>query len=49
MYESEPARNAMLRLANTPRGSTAFEKALSDVERIVNSFAQGAKSEALSE
>lgn len=49
LYESEPARNAMLRLANTPRGSTAFEKALSDVERIVNSFAQGAKSEALSE
>ncbi|EMJ7622994.1 lytic transglycosylase domain-containing protein [Enterobacter hormaechei] len=49
MYESEPARNAMLRLANTPRGSTAFEKALSDVERIVNSFAQGSKSEALSE
>lgn len=49
MYESEPARNAMLRLANTPRGSTAFEKALSDVERIVNSFAQGSKSESLSE
>lgn len=49
MYESEPARNAMLRLANTPRGSTSFEKALSDVERVVNSFAQGAKSEALSE
>ncbi|MCK6654599.1 lytic transglycosylase domain-containing protein, partial [Enterobacter roggenkampii] len=38
IYESEPARNAMLRLANTPRGSTAFEKALSDVERVVNSF-----------
>ncbi|EBO4934728.1 lytic transglycosylase domain-containing protein [Salmonella enterica] len=49
MYESEPARNAMLRLANTPRGSTAFEKALSDVELAVNSFAQGAKSESLSE
>lgn len=49
MYESEPARNAMLRLANTQRGSTAFEKALADVERVVNSFAQGAKSEALSE
>ncbi|EBS3998012.1 lytic transglycosylase domain-containing protein [Salmonella enterica subsp. enterica serovar Urbana] len=49
MYESTPARNAMLRLANTPRGSTAFEKALSDVERIVNSFAQGAKSQSLSE
>ncbi|ECV7799140.1 lytic transglycosylase domain-containing protein [Salmonella enterica subsp. enterica serovar Brandenburg] len=49
MYESTPARNAMLRLANTPRGSTAFEKALSDVERIVNSFAQGSKSQSLSE
>ncbi|MHC1795856.1 lytic transglycosylase domain-containing protein [Escherichia coli] len=49
MYESELARNAMLRLANTPRGSTAFEKALADVERVVNSFAQGAKSDALSE
>ncbi|ELK1648613.1 lytic transglycosylase domain-containing protein [Salmonella enterica] len=49
MYESEPARNAMLRLANTPRGSTTFEKALSYVERIVNSFAQGSKSQSLSE
>ncbi|EHX3044444.1 lytic transglycosylase domain-containing protein [Salmonella enterica] len=49
MYESEPARNAMLRLANTPRGSTAFEKALAEVELAVNSFAQGAKSDALSE
>lgn len=49
VYESESARNAMLRLANTPRGSTAFEKALSDAERVINSFAQGAKSEALSE
>ncbi|ENN7017108.1 lytic transglycosylase domain-containing protein [Enterobacter ludwigii] len=49
MYESEPARNAMLRLANTPRGSTAFEKALANAQKVVNSFAQGAKSEALSE
>lgn len=49
MYESEPARNAMLRLANTPRGSTAFEKALAEVERAVNSVAQCAKSYALSE
>lgn len=49
MYESEPVRNAMLRLSNTPRGSTAFEKALSEVERAMNSIAQGAKSEALSE
>lgn len=49
MYESEPARNAMLRLANTQRGSTAFEKALAEVERAVNSVAQGTKSDALSE
>jgi len=49
VYESEPARNAMLRLANTPRGSTAFEKALADAERVINSVAQGSKSEALSE
>ncbi|HCB0889425.1 TPA: lytic transglycosylase domain-containing protein [Klebsiella pneumoniae] len=49
MYESEPVRNAMLRLSNTPRGSTAFEKALSEVERALNSIAQGTKSEALSE
>lgn len=49
MYESEPVRNAMLRLSNTPRGSTAFEKALSEVERSLNSIAQGTKSEALSE
>lgn len=48
MYESEAARNAMLRLANTPRGSTSFEKALAEVERAVNSVAQGAKSDALS-
>lgn len=49
MYESEPVRNAMLRLANAPRGSTAFEKAMSQAERVINSAAQGAKSEALSE
>lgn len=49
VYESEPARNAMLRLANTPRGSTAFEKALADAERVINSVAQGSKSEVLSE
>lgn len=49
MYESEPVRNAMLRLANTPRGSTAFEKALSQAEKALNAVAQGAKSQALSE
>ena len=49
VYESKPARNAMLRLANTPRGSTYFEKALAQAERVINSVAQGTKSEALSE
>lgn len=47
LYESEAGRNAMLRLANTPRGSTAFEKALSDVERALNAAMQGAKSASL--
>ena len=49
IYESEAGRNAMLRLANTPRGSTAFESALADTQRVINAIAQGAKSEALSE
>lgn len=49
IYESEAGRNAMLRLANTPRGSTAFESALADAQRVINAIAQGAKSEALSE
>lgn len=48
LYESELGRNAMLRLANTPKGSTTFEKALSQAERAINSISQGAKSEALS-
>lgn len=47
MYESEPARNAMLRLANTPKGSTAFEKAVSEFEVALNSALQGGKSTAL--
>ncbi|HCM7228190.1 TPA: lytic transglycosylase domain-containing protein [Klebsiella aerogenes] len=49
IYESEAGRNAMLRLANTPRGSTAFESVLADAQRVINAIAQGAKSEALSE
>lgn len=48
IYESEAGRNAMLRLANTPRGSTAFESALADAQRVINAIAQGSKSEALS-
>lgn len=49
MYESKAVRNAMLRLANTPRGSSAFEKAVSDVAAAIKAVSQGAKSEALAE
>lgn len=48
-YESEPFRNAMLRMANTPRGSTAFEKAMQQAQKAINAITQGAKSDALSE
>ncbi|HDR9824899.1 TPA: lytic transglycosylase domain-containing protein [Escherichia coli C186-61 (10h)] len=48
-YESEPFRNAMLRMANTPRGSTAFEKAMQQAQKAINALTQGAKSDALSE
>ncbi|ELJ7006067.1 lytic transglycosylase domain-containing protein [Escherichia coli] len=48
-YESEPFRNAMLRMANTPRGSTAFEKAMQQAQKAINALTQGVKSDALSE
>ncbi|EGT0732492.1 lytic transglycosylase domain-containing protein [Salmonella enterica subsp. enterica serovar Kentucky] len=48
-YESESFRNAMLRMANTPRGSTAFEKAMQQAQKAINALMQGAKSDALSE
>ncbi|MDS2077303.1 DNA transfer domain protein, partial [Escherichia coli] len=46
---SEPFRNAMLRMANTPRGSTAFEKAMQQAQKAINALTQGAKSDSLSE
>lgn len=49
MYESKAVRNAILRLANTPRGSSAFEKAAADVSAAINAVSQGAKSDALSQ
>ena len=49
LYESEMGRNAMLRLANTPRGSTAFERAVADINNVINAGVQGAKSQTLSE
>ncbi|MDU1703994.1 MAG: lytic transglycosylase domain-containing protein [Escherichia coli] len=48
-YESKPFRDAMLRMANTPRGSTAFEKAMQQAQKAINAMTQGAKSDALSE
>lgn len=33
----------------TPRGSTAFEKALQQAQKAINALTQGAKSDALSE
>ncbi|WP_312202975.1 lytic transglycosylase domain-containing protein [Kosakonia cowanii] len=49
MYESKAVRNAMLRLANTPRGSSAFEKAAADVASAIKAVSQGAKSDALAQ
>ncbi|WP_283010861.1 lytic transglycosylase domain-containing protein [Cronobacter turicensis] len=49
MYESKAVRNAMLRLANTPRGSSAFEKAAADVADAIKALSQGAKSDALAQ
>jgi hypothetical protein len=39
-YESRPVRNAMLRLANTPRGSAAYEKNIEAVSRVLSVSAQ---------
>lgn len=49
MYESKAVRNAMLRLANTPRGSSAFEKAATDVAAAIKALSQGSKSDALAQ
>lgn len=49
MYESKPVRNAMLKLANTPKGSSAFERSVQEVMRHVNAIAQGTKVEATSQ
>ncbi|WP_437215031.1 hypothetical protein [Pectobacterium sp. LFLA-215] len=41
IYESQPVRNALLRLANTPKGSTVFERNLEAVNRAITATAQG--------
>lgn len=43
-YQSKPVRNALLKLANTPKGSSAFEKALSDLSVALSSATQSATS-----
>lgn len=43
-YESRAVRNILLRLANTPKGSTAFERNAQEAVRLMNAAAQGGKS-----
>ena len=45
LYESAPVRNALLALASVPKGSTAFEQALRNVQIAVNAAAQSERSE----
>lgn len=45
-YESNIARNALLRLANTPRGSTAYDRAISDVSSAITPLIQSSAKEA---
>lgn len=49
IYESEPVRNSLLRLANTQKGTLRYENAIQNATQLINSVAQGAKSNALSE
>lgn len=43
-YQSKSVRNALLKLANTPKGSSAFEKALSDLNSALLPFVQSSTS-----
>lgn len=40
LYESKMARNALLKMASTPKGSTDFEKAAAKVSEVINSTLQ---------
>lgn len=44
IYESKPVRNAILKLANTPAGSSAFERNLGNAHRAITAVAQGVNS-----
>lgn len=43
MYESSPVRNMLLRLANTPKGSTAYDRLISKISQSVTAVSQGEK------
>lgn len=45
-YESPAIRNALLRLANTPKGSTAYDRAISTVTQSLTTAAQASQKEA---
>ncbi|MEM8183913.1 injection protein [Morganella morganii subsp. sibonii] len=42
-YESKPVRNMLLRLANTPKGSTAYDRLISKISQSVTAVSQGEK------
>ena len=44
LYESAPVRNALLRLDSVPKGSTQYEKALSEAFETLSAAAQTARS-----
>lgn len=44
LYESAPVRNALLRLASVPRGSTGFERALTELQAALTAGAQSIRS-----
>lgn len=45
LYESAPVRNALLRLSSAPKGSTKFEKALSEFRIALSSASQSGQRE----
>jgi hypothetical protein len=45
IYESAPVRNALLKLAGTPKGSSAFEQSLRELNEVLIPLTQTAQSE----
>lgn len=43
VYESKPIRNMMLRLANTPKGSTAYDRTISQISQATTAIMQSEK------